>query len=194
MEDFGCYMIFVMVCGRFYFFIFQLECKVIFVKIFMDLFEILGIKSFFVLNIFEYYWEIKFVWLEYCNGKWLFFVISLVVIFVNKIDIGNQFLEVFQFQFRVCIWDMVFIIKGVDIYVLVSYGLGINGVLVIDVDVWLDFIFIDGVVVLYKLYCVGWFEMIEMVLFVVFSFELFKFVDFKMLFMFFFKLLWKVFG
>lgn len=194
MEDPGCYMIPVMVRGRLYLFIPQLERKVTPAKTPTDSFETLGTKSPSVLNISEYHWEIKLAWSEYRNGKWSPSVTSPAAILVNKTDTGNQLPEASQFQFRVRTRDMASTTKGADTYVSASYGPGINGVLVIDVDAWSDPIPTDGAAASHKSYRVGRFEMTEMALSAVSSSELSKPADSKTLPTSFSKLPWKVSG
>ncbi|KAK4182978.1 hypothetical protein QBC35DRAFT_545257 [Podospora australis] len=190
-EDPGCYMIPVMIRGRLYLFIPQLERKVTPARTPDQSITLLAEKKPSELNIFaEHHWEIKLAWSEYRNGKWSPSVTSPAAIRVDKTNTGNQLPEASQFQFRVRTRDMASTTKGADKYVSASYGPGIDGVLVIDVDAWSGAV--DGATTSYKSYRVGRFEMTEMTLSAVSESALTKPADSKTLPTSFSKLPWSV--
>ncbi|KAK3986939.1 hypothetical protein QBC44DRAFT_401619 [Cladorrhinum sp. PSN332] len=189
-EDPGCYMIPVMIRGRLYLFIPQLERKVSPAKIPNQSITTLAEKTPSDLNNSEHHWEIKLAWSEYRNGKWSPSVTSPAAIRVEKTDTGNQLPEASQFQFRVRTRDMASTTKGADTYVSASYGPGIDGVLVIDIDAWSGAV--DGATTSYKSYRVGRFEMTEMTLSAVSESALTKPADSTTLPTSFSKLPWKV--
>ncbi|KAI0454544.1 hypothetical protein F5B21DRAFT_524574 [Xylaria acuta] len=160
-EDPGCYMIPVIVRGRLYLFIPQLERKVSPANTPNESISTLAKKTPSELTNSEHHWEIKLAWSEYRNGKWSPAVTSPASVRVGKDKTGNLLPEASQFQFRVRTRDITSSIKGAS-FSSASYGPGIDGVLVIDIDAWSGAV--SEAAASYNSYPVGRFEMTEMTL------------------------------
>ncbi|KAF4437660.1 putative PA14 domain protein [Fusarium austroafricanum] len=155
----GSYLIPVIIRGRLYLFVPQLERKVSPNTTPIVNVDELAKKAPSQLTNSEQHWDIKMAWSEYRNGKWSPAVSSPAFLRVDKSNTGGTLPEASQFHFRVRSRGLS-TTSGTNEFSDATFGEGIKGVLIVDVDAWTGEV--SEASSSYTSYPVGRFEMNEM--------------------------------